>query len=169
MSTAPQGFSCPATSESSNTLSPAGLRKDLDPQQPTPSRYDVWFTVGIPVAGDPPHRSRRADFPHRALPSGSDAQAFMPLAVPSPALVATFPDPVFGGWCALEDSPWADPFPPATPPAVPRHPLCSPPSSVLRTCPTAGDRSSPHYSLDSRCGQPCHRRCQPSALPIPAQ
>ena len=79
----------------------------------------------------------------------------MPLAVSSPALVTSFPGPVSGGWFALEDSPWAGPFPPATPPTVPQHHLCSPPSSVLRTCPTAVDRSSPHYSLDSRCRQRC--------------
>ncbi len=42
-----KAFSCPATSESSNTLSPAGLRKDLDPQQPTPSRYDVCEMSGL--------------------------------------------------------------------------------------------------------------------------
>ena len=52
-----KAFPCPATSEGSNTLSPAVLWKGTDTQQPTLSRYEVWFTVGIPVAGDPPHRS----------------------------------------------------------------------------------------------------------------
>jgi hypothetical protein len=31
--------------------------------------------VGIPVTRHPPHRSRRAELPHRALASGSNAQA----------------------------------------------------------------------------------------------
>jgi len=31
--------------------------------------------VGMPVARHPPHRSLRADLPHRAPASGSDAQA----------------------------------------------------------------------------------------------
>ena len=42
-----KAFSSPATSEGSNTLSPAGLRKDLDPQQPTRSRYDVCEMSGL--------------------------------------------------------------------------------------------------------------------------
>jgi hypothetical protein len=34
-----------------------------------------WVAVGIPVTRHPPHRSRRAELPHRALASGSNAQA----------------------------------------------------------------------------------------------
>ncbi len=35
----------------------------------------VFVAVGIGVTPDPPHRSRRAELPHRAPASGSDARA----------------------------------------------------------------------------------------------
>ena len=40
-----------------------------------------FVAVGMPVTRHPPHRSRRADFPHRAPASGSDAQSFLPYAL----------------------------------------------------------------------------------------
>ncbi len=48
-----KAFSCPATSEGSNTLSPAGLRKSYDMQRSTPSRYEVCEITGpVGVRGD---------------------------------------------------------------------------------------------------------------------
>ncbi len=42
-----KAFPCPATSEGSNTLSPAVLRKGTDTQQPTQSHYEVCEMSGL--------------------------------------------------------------------------------------------------------------------------
>src|SRR5262249_14654145 len=39
------------------------------------SQNETTVAVGMPVTRHPPHRSRRAALPHRALTSGRDAQA----------------------------------------------------------------------------------------------
>ena len=73
-----------------------------------------------PPRTDPGERNYRTGL----LPRVLTRKRTVPLAVSSPALVTSFPGPVSGGWFALEDSPWAGPFPPATPPTVPQHHLC---------------------------------------------
>ncbi len=63
-----KAFPCPATSEGSNTLSPAVLRKGFDTQQSTQSRYEVCEMSGLartfhkPFATIPARRNASKEF-----------------------------------------------------------------------------------------------------------
>jgi len=127
---------------------------------------DIWMNprrgtvaVGTALAGRPPHRSRRAELPHRAPASGGDAEAHQrigmtdaglgkPASYPSlppdvPAqvhLARTSSGPVSGARFAQAGSPWPTPFPPS-PPQLLAEP-CSETSQVIWGCPTSHGRPS---------------------------
>ena len=42
---------------------------------------NLWVAVGTALAGGPPHRTRRAELPHRALALGNNAQALHRIGV----------------------------------------------------------------------------------------
>ena len=72
--------------------------------------------VGMPVTRHLPHRSRGAELPHRALASGSNAQALCkvlspcaPPLVPGQVPVAGYPGTASGPCYTLPDSPWPVP------------------------------------------------------------
>jgi len=121
--------------------------------------HDV--AVGTPVAGRPPHRSRRAELPHRAPASGVDGQSGHlgppPVSVPAPASAQS--GSASGAGVAGNDSPWPGPFPPRPPPARVSPRVRSTASSVLRARPTSHARSSPScpirvHGTDSRAVRP---------------
>ena len=93
----------------------------------------AFVAVGMPVSPHPPHRSRRAELPHRALASGRNARLVVRPAVPVPAHCQVSRHCVR---CAFRwtGSPWPTPFPPPSPRSFQR--LCSKTSPVLWNCPT---------------------------------
>jgi len=99
----------------------------------------------------PPYRSRRAVFPHRAPASGQTRRHRAP-AVPSRAPVAGFPGPVSGPCGTRPGSPWPAPFSPPPPPALAHQDHCSGASPILWGCPTPCTCTSRSYPLGSPCG-----------------
>jgi len=108
--------------------------------KPKGSNIGWVVAVGTALSGRPPHRSQRAELPHWAPTSGSDAQT-QP-AVSGPAHCADFPGPASGVCFVGPDSPWSAAFPPHPPPVAAHRSLCSGASQVLRSCPTSWNRSS---------------------------
>ena len=106
------------------------------------------FAVGMALAGHPPHRSRRAELPHRAPALGSDvlSRSLRP-HVFGRARVAGLPGLESRTWFALPNFPWPNPFPPGTPPNEVSPAPCSRPSQVLWACQISRRRSSWLYFL----------------------
>jgi len=106
----------------------------------------AWVAVGTGLAACPPHGSRRAELPHRALASDPDAQALAACRILSNALCQSVAAPGPIDWFCRSGLSLARPLP-STPSAddaaTPRRRPCSGASSVLRACPTSRRRSSP--------------------------
>jgi len=101
--------------------------------------------VGTAVARRPPHGSRRAELPHRALASGETrGRIYAAHRTRCRNCVSSVRHCV--RCCAAPTgSHWLGSFPPSSPqPAAHRKP-CSRTSRVLRTHPTSLDRASPSY------------------------
>jgi hypothetical protein len=127
------------------------------------------FAVGTPVTRRPPHRSLRAELPHKAPTSGVDAQT---LCLPYPfqrtwqvcrcdvgtiswqcprflascpfrvVHIATLPDAVSGTWLVETNSLWSGCLAPRSPPTTAHRCLCSNVSQLLSACPTSRHRTS---------------------------
>src|ERR1700676_191754 len=107
-------------------------------QLPAPKMIGEWrknhekvVAVGTAVARRPPHGSRRAELPHRALALGDDARAIRP-----PAVLALAPETGNAGTGSgpaspPRDSPWLSSFPPSPPRPAAHRRLCSGTSQVL--------------------------------------
>src|SRR5271166_3827496 len=110
------------------------------------ARSESTVAVGTGLSASPPHRSRRAAFPHRAPLSGDTVAPFgvwATHAVAQQDRAGTRDTLVrFGarGVFAQPVSPRAGAFPPAAPPPIARP--CSRTSPVLRSCPTSHARAS---------------------------
>ena len=139
------------------------------------SRINTFVAVGMRITAHPPRRSRRAEFPHRALGLGDNVVGF--------GVVATHPVPrrhrvgALGtqirhsvrGVCSHS----AFPSPrclPSLPSAARRARRCSGRSLVLRTRPTSHGRASsataPCLPDADQTASACGR---PRDLPVPAQ
>jgi len=129
-------------------------------------RSDV--AVGTAVARRPPHKSRRAELPHRALTSDR-TQGGLPPACPPRRILQVFQAPIGCPYSARspinlfcrQDSHWPGAFPPSPPQAAARR-LCSGTSSVLRTCQTSRIRALPSCPFRVH-GTDLHSRRRPNA------
>ena len=103
----------------------------------------ILITVGMALAGHPPHRSRRAELPHRAPASGTDvlSRVLRP-HVFGRAHGAGLPGIESRTWFARPNFPWPSPFPPDAPPGEVPPASCSRPSLVVWACLTSRYRSS---------------------------
>ncbi len=102
-----------------------------------------WIAVGMALSGHPPHRSRRAELPHRAPASGNDVLSrILPPHVFGRAHGAGLPGLESRTWFARPNFPWPSPFPPDAPPGEVSPAACSRPSKVLWACLTSRYRSS---------------------------
>jgi len=108
------------------------------------------IAVGTPVARRPPHRSRRAELPHRAPALGDDAQALLlpwvadaQPVVPASGLTPTQSGSASGVGAAEASFLRPGSFPPPPPPGAPQRAVRSRASTVLRACLTSRVRASP--------------------------
>ena len=111
------------------------------------------FAVGTPVAGRPPHRSVREELPHTAPTSGGSRKAFdlgrdavfcpcPPLHVSCQVRSMLPPVSVYRSQTSLPEFPLVTGLPSGTSAtAQETTPYCSAPSSVLRRCQTARQRT----------------------------
>jgi hypothetical protein len=61
---------------------PLRYRDAPQPEPPAPGLPANVVAVGTALAGGPPHRSRRAELPHRAPASGSGGEAHLRVGMP---------------------------------------------------------------------------------------
>src|SRR5581483_2958963 len=107
--------------------------------------------VGTAVARRPPHRSRRAELPHRALASDQTPRGGSPSRAWSGGSLGRSSGRTSHPYSALSPidlfcrrhSLWPSPLPPLRRRVLTL--LCSRASQVLRACPTSRTRASPSY------------------------